>query len=247
MAWRRVTQSRAGAAAIGLAAGTLLAGTLPPWGWWPLAMVAGAGLMTAWAEAPFRRRLLMATGFGLGFHVIGMWWMTEFSVPGYGATVVVETAILALPLLAVPASGLGRLAAFPAALVVAQAVQGHWPFGGVPVNGIALGQVGGPLAPAARLGGHLVLVALVGLAGVALAGLGQKWVGRPAAPDRRSGFAGAAAALAVVVVALGGAVAPRGSVTGVLPRGGGAGRRRTRPARHQRRSRRGVRRSRPGQ
>ncbi|MDQ4132568.1 MAG: hypothetical protein M3179_05020, partial [Actinomycetota bacterium] len=167
--WTGLGQSGAGAALAGLCAGILLAFSLPPWGWWPLGLLGAAVLLTVGSGAPWPRRLLAAATFGLAFHVVGLWWMTEFSLPGYVVATLLEAAILALPLLLVPASGPARLVAFPAALVVAQAVQGHWPFGGVPLNGIALGQVGGPLAPAVRLGGHLLLVALVGGAGGALA------------------------------------------------------------------------------
>jgi apolipoprotein N-acyltransferase len=104
---------------------------------------------------------------------------------------------------------------FPAALVAAEAVHDHWPFGGVPLAGVALGQAGGPLAPAARLGGHLVLVALVGVAGAGLAALFEH-----AAGARRAGAhlglrrppLGPLAALAAVAALAGlGAVAPRGS------------------------------------
>src|SRR5437763_1578349 len=100
--------------------------------------------------------------------------MTEFSAPGYALAILVERAILAVALLVVRP---GRLWAFPAALVLAEAVRDRWPFGGVPLAGLPLGQVGGPLAPAARLGGQLLLVALVGVVGVALAALARRrWV-----------------------------------------------------------------------
>lgn len=69
----------------------------------------------------------------------------------------------------------------PAALVVAEALRGWWPFGGLPLAGLDLGQVGGPLLPAARVGGHLLLVASVGVAGVGLALLvRRRFVAAPA-------------------------------------------------------------------
>jgi apolipoprotein N-acyltransferase len=210
-----------------VAAGALLALSLPPWGWWPLALAGAALLLGAWHEAPFSRRLLLAAAAALVFHVIGLWWMTEFSVPGYVAATLAESAILALPLLLVPATGPGRFLAFPAALVVAQAVQGHWPFGGVPVDGIALGQVGGPLAPAARLGGHLLLVALVGAAGSAQVALAAPGPERPPqsaglGPERprqsgrwsRPRLAGLAGGLGIVLIAVVGALAPMGTPAG---------------------------------
>ncbi len=93
-------------------------------------------------------------------------------------------------------------------MVLAEAVRGAWPFGGLPLAGIELGQAAGPLAPAARLGGRLLLVGLVALAGAGLA---------TAVRRRRAGLVPAVAAAAVVmVVAGGGAVAPGGRFAGEL-------------------------------
>jgi apolipoprotein N-acyltransferase len=204
----------------GLGAGALLALSLPPWGWWPLALVGAAVLVSALRDRPWRRRLLAGFAAGVGLYGIGLWWMVEFSAPGYVATTLLQGAIVAAAMAAVP-PGPGRLLAFPAAVVLADALHGHWPFGGMPLGGIALGQAAGPLAGAARLGGHLLLVALVAGAGAGAAGLAE-W-----ARGRRSPSLGPALGLAVVVlVALVGAVAPRGSATGTLRvaavQGGGA-------------------------
>jgi apolipoprotein N-acyltransferase len=151
---------------------------------------------------------------GLGLYLPGMWWMRDFSLPGYLVATVLEAAILAAGVALVPAKGRWRWTAFPAALVLVEAVRGSWPFGGLPISGIDLGQVSGPLAPAARIGGRLLLVALVGVGGVAVAGLvRRRWLG-------------AAVGTAVVVVMAGaGVVAPDGSVdrgiTVAVVQGGG--------------------------
>ncbi len=141
---------------------------------------------------------------GLGLYLPGLWWMRDFSAPGYVVATLMEAGFLAAGVALVPPAGRWRRAlAFPAALVMVEAVRGAWPFGGLPISGIDLGQVGGPLAPAARIGGRLLLVALVGIGGVALASLGRRrW---------RMALAGAAA---VAVVAGLGVVAPDGSPTG---------------------------------
>jgi apolipoprotein N-acyltransferase len=102
-------------------------------------------------------------------------------------------------------SAAARVVVVPAALVVAEAVRGAWPFGGLPISGIELGQVDGPLAGAARLGERLLLVALVGLAGVGLAAL-----------VRRRWLLGPAALVGVALVAAMGALAPDGSADGTL-------------------------------
>ena len=204
------------APAIGLAGGVLLAASLPPWpvtaGAWPLGLVGAALVFVATAGRRARGRLLVGMVAGLGLYVPGLWWMRDFSLPGYVVATLLQAAILAVGLSAV--SGRWRAPAFPAALVVVEALRGAWPFGGMPISGIDLGQVGGPLAPAARIGGRLLLVALVGIGGVAVAAL-----------VRRRWRAAAAGAVLVVAVAALGAVAPDGSVDGrvsvALVQGGG--------------------------
>ena len=206
-----------------LAAGLLLACSLPgglPWtgsgGLWPVGVAGAALLFVALGGAGWRRRLALGLAAGAGLYVPGLWWMGDFSLPGFVLATLVQAAILALALAAVPAEGWRRLAAFPAALVLAEGLRGAWPFGGVPLSGVDLGQVAGPLSPAARLGGRLLLVALVGLAGGGLA-----WLAR-----RRDPAPAAAALAVVVVVSATGAVAPDGSSEGRLRvaavQGGGA-------------------------
>ena len=203
--------------AAGLGAGLLVAASLPPFGWWPLALVGAAVLVGALRDRRWRHRLLVGMAAGLGEFGVGLWWIVEFSIPGYVAATLVEAAIVAAAMLAVP-PGRGRLVAFPAALVLAGVVAGNWPFGGMPLAGIPLGQASSPLAPAARLGGHLLLTALVGVAGASLAALAE-W-----ARDRQAGrggggrapAAGVAGVAAVVAVAVAGAAAPVGSVRGTV-------------------------------
>jgi apolipoprotein N-acyltransferase len=91
--------------------------------------------------------------------------------------------------------------AFPAALVLAEALRGAWPFEGLPLAGVALGQVSGPLAPFARVAGGLGLLLLAAGVGAALASL------------RR--FRVALTIVVLVIVAAGiGAVAPDGGPDG---------------------------------
>ncbi|MCU1450899.1 MAG: Apolipoprotein N-acyltransferase, partial [Acidimicrobiales bacterium] len=157
--WRSV-------AARGLAAGLLLTAGLPPFGWWVLGF-AGAALLAdtlVRATGP-RQRLLVGASAGLTLYGVGWWWMAEFTGPGYVIGVLIEVAILSLACLVVARN---RLWAVPAALVLAEFARDHFPFGGVPLAGLPLGQVESPLGPAARLGGQLLLVALLGAVGVAL-------------------------------------------------------------------------------
>ena len=188
----------------GLVGGLLLAASLPPWpgsrGAWPLGLVGAALVCLGLDGRSWRGRFAVGGAAGLGLYVPGLWWMRDFSLPGYVAATLLQVAILALAL-----SAVARVVAFPAALVVAEAVRGAWPFGGLPISGIELGQVDGPLAGAARLGERLLLVALVGGAGVGLVAL-----------MRRRWQPGVAALAVVAVLAALGAVAPDGSADGTL-------------------------------
>ena len=179
----------------GLLGGLLLAASLPPVGAWPLGLL-GAALVFVALDGD--RRWPAGLAAGVGLYLPGLWWMRDFSLPGYVVAMLLQAAILTAGLSLV--SGRWRALAFPAALLLVEAVRGTWPFGGMPISGIDLGQVGGPLEGAARIGGRLLLVALVGVAGVALGGLVRRcW---------RVAVIGAAV---VVVVAGLGAVAPDGA------------------------------------
>ena len=205
----------------GLVAGLLLTATLPPAGWWVLGPVGVAVLATSLRGRPAKTRFVCGLAAGVGLYAPGLFWMTNFSVPGYPFAVLIEALFLAAAaLLVVP--GPGRLLALPAALVLFEAARGSWPFGGMPLAHLALGQVGGPLAPAARVGGQLLLVGLLGLAGTGLAELfaAARRRGRPAAA-----VAGALALVLVAGMALLGTVAPEGRSRGrlrvALVQGGG--------------------------
>ena len=106
-------------------------------------------------------------------------------------------------------------------MVLAEALRSTWPFGGLPIGGVALGQASSPLAGAARLGGPLLLVGLVWVGGGGLAHPGDDGQrGASPGPGRVGDGAGrgalgpalaGAAALAVVVGLSGwGAAAPDG-------------------------------------
>src|SRR3954447_5324442 len=180
-------------------AGLLLAASLPPWGWWPLAFV-GLVLLDrliadqkAWTR--FRRGWLVAAALLFP----SMSWLFTFTGPGYVIAAAYYSAIFALACMACPPSAPGRWIALPGLWVLAEAFRGRWPFGGVPVSRLAMGQVDNPLVNVVRVGGPLLLDLVAVLVGIALA----------AAIVRHWRAAGAAAALVVVLVIVG-LVAPRG-------------------------------------
>ncbi len=193
--------ARAGRPAAALIAGLLLAFSLPPWGWWPLAFVGIAlldrSLDGAGAGARFRRAWL--TGFGLLAPSTA--WMYAFTPPGYVVEVLGFACFLGVAGVAVPSTR-WRWVALPGAWVLFEAVKGRWPFGGVPLSELAVGQVAGPLAGTARVGGVLLVGLLTVVGGVALSAASQRaW--RPAA----------AGLLVVVAVVGAAALAPRGQET----------------------------------
>jgi apolipoprotein N-acyltransferase len=151
-----------------IAAGVLLALSLPPWGFWPLGLI-GAGLLY-WRLAGLRLRARLWAGWlaGLGCYVPGLMWARTFN--WYGAVVLIALEALFVAV----AAGLtppwrGRAPAFVAACTVAEAVRMTWPFGGLPIGGVFLGQADGPLLQLARIGGPLLLTAGVWAGGVGLA------------------------------------------------------------------------------
>ena len=232
----RVRRPRRGRVAVpSLVAGVGLAASLPPWGVWVVAPPAAAVLWWRLSGLRLRQRLLAGWLAGLGLFVPGLWWVFSFNVYGAAVLMGVEAVALALACTACP-SGRGRAAALAGAMVLVEALRSIWPFGGLPLGGVALGQAGGPLAGADRLGGPLLLVGLVWLAGGGLgsviaaawgrwrAGAEPRW-GR----GRRLGPAGAglSALVAVGAVAAWGSVAADGGAAVAVRRvaavqGGGA-------------------------
>lgn len=179
--------------------GLLVAFSLPPWGWWPLAWI-GIALLALTLDgraATARRRALAGAAFGLGQFLVGLFWMLEFQAAGAGLVVLLETFFITLGAAAVPARY--ALLTTPAALVLAEAVRDRVPFGGLPMAGVALGQVDGPLGQTARLGGALLVLALAAALGAAIA----------AAIRRRAILAAALLAITTAITAAG-YIAPDG-------------------------------------
>jgi apolipoprotein N-acyltransferase len=67
----------------------------------------------------------------------------------------------------------GRAPAFVGAATLLEATRMTWPFGGLPLGGVFLGQANGPLVSLARIGGPLLLTAAVWAGGVVLATLAR--------------------------------------------------------------------------
>jgi apolipoprotein N-acyltransferase len=139
--------------------------------------------------------------------------MTALTAPGTAIACVAYSAMLGAGIASAP-PGRGRWMALAGTWTAAELVRWSWPFGGVPLANLAIGQVAGPLAPVLRVGGAVLLLAVTVLTGQALA-----------AALRRSWRA--AGGIAAVVLAIVGAsmVAPDGRDAGsaeiALVQGGG--------------------------
>jgi apolipoprotein N-acyltransferase len=200
-------------AAACLGSGALLCLSLPPFGWWPLAAAGLVGLdrliADQRAKVRFRRGWLVA----MGCFVPTLVWMTALTAPGYVIACAAYSAMLGAGIAAAP-PGRGRWLALAGTWTLAELVRWTWPFGGVPLGNLAVGQVAGPLAPVLRVGGALLLVLVAVLAGEAVA-----------AAVRRAWWWAGGIALGVVVIVAAATVAPQGHAVGhaevALVQGGG--------------------------
>ncbi len=185
-----------------VAAGLLLAGSMPPWGWWPLAFVAMALVDRLLADVAWRSRLLRGTVLGLALFAPTIIWITQLTAPGYVIALALFAGLTGAFCALVP-PGAGRRPALIGAWALSESLRMAWPFGGVPLSLVAVGQVGGPLAGIARFGGVLGIAVATVAIGVTLSAV----VTRQARP------AILAAAAVVVLLAIA-AIAPRGQETG---------------------------------
>jgi apolipoprotein N-acyltransferase len=205
-------------------AGILLALSLPPWGWWPLAFVGSGLLFWRLHHLSLRWRLLSGWCAGLGCYGLGLFWARSFNWYGALALIVLEAFSMAAAAMMTPPGSegqdwrqghaqVGRLVSYVGAFTLMEAVRMSWPFGGLPIGGVYLGQAAGPLLDAARLGGPLLLTALVWATGAGLAQGAMSIRGggnTRLLPARTRVMTGALTIIVVVVVGLVGWGAPNG-------------------------------------
>jgi apolipoprotein N-acyltransferase len=177
--------------------GLALGLSLPPFGWWVLAPGGAAVLFWRLRGLRVPARLLGGWAAGLGCFGIGLWWAGSFNWYGAVVLIALQAATMAVAAALVPAHR-GRLPAFIGAFTLLEALRDRWPFGGLPLGGIALGQAAGPFLAAARLGGPLLLTAGVWSAGGALGSIAELTFTNSRA-DRRRGWAGVVPGLATLL------------------------------------------------
>jgi apolipoprotein N-acyltransferase len=201
-------------AVMAIGGGLCVALSLPPWGFWPLAFIGIALFETSLGEL-VRARTRAARGFVFAamWMLPGMAWMWSLTVPGYFAAVAIFAGYHAVAATVSP-QGPWRVIGRPAAHTLAEALRLVFPFGGVPLATLPIGQAGGPFAGVVRLGGVVLLTWLVFQIGFSLSGP-SPFVPRLAQKRGRRtkgewhGAIGVLAAVLVVIVASG--IAPDGT------------------------------------
>ena len=152
---------------LGAVAGFLIAFALPPWGWWPLAIVGLALFDHLAGDESKKVRFFSGWAAGLVWLAIGELWMFDLTAGGYVAVFIIFGAGYGLVSL-LAGGGDKRLVLLPAGFVLFEWFRWSWPFGGVPLATLPMTQVASPLASVLPLGGALLLVAVTVATGSAL-------------------------------------------------------------------------------
>jgi apolipoprotein N-acyltransferase len=186
-----------------IGAGALVALSLPPWGFWPLAIVGIALLASLSRNRSPRNQALLAFCFALAWFAPGMGWMWHLTAPGYLIAVPLFASLHGIAAL-VAARAAYPIVAAPLAHTLAEALRFSTPFGGVPLATLAISHADSPLATITRIGGPIFLSYVVLQIGFLL----------PAVWTRRSPRGALLVVGAVAGVMVGGWLAPAGKPTG---------------------------------
>lgn len=143
---------------------------MPPWGFWPLAFVGIAVYETSAHDATTRRdRMVRGWLFAAAWLFPAMCWMWFLTPPGYVIAAALFACFHAVAAAVAP-TGPWRVIGRPAAHTLAEILRFCFPFGGVPLASLAIGQAAGPFAVVARVGGVILLTWFVFQIGCALSG-----------------------------------------------------------------------------
>ncbi len=185
--------------------------SLPPLGWWPLGVLGAAAVFLGLSGRRPLGRLGIGMLAGIGQFFISLAWALQFNTAGYVALALVEALFFAVAAVLIPAR-VGRVAGYGGAFTLAEWAREKWPFGGLPLGGVALGQLGGPLAITARLGGSLLVAGAAFLSG-AVIGSAIEWRRAPGEGTRHA-WEAAAAVVVVLALVLGATISPDGTGAG---------------------------------
>lgn len=140
---------------LSIVAGFLVAASMPPWGWWPLGFV---GIATYGAVSVKQREKSFSTGFlfAAAWFLPSMAWMWFLTAPGYIAAILIFCVMHGIASY-IAATLSTTETSHRSALIIchslAEVVRLSFPFGGVPLATLAIGQVSGPIADLAPLMG----------------------------------------------------------------------------------------------
>jgi len=146
-----------------LVAGLCVAASMPPWGWWPLAFVGIAiyGAVQLRDTLSHKQRALMAFTFGVGWFLPSVAWMWFMTAPGYVVAIVFFAGLHAISAWwssSYMSSTLGKHSAGLAlSHTLVETLRLSFPFGGVPLATLAIGQARSPMVWLAPLGGVILI------------------------------------------------------------------------------------------
>lgn len=186
-----------------IAAGLALAASMPPWGWWPAALLGIVLLDRLLVDTTWRQRLMRGSLIGWSLFAPTIIWITQLTAPGYVIAVLLLGGLVGVFLTIVP-TGAGRRPALVGTWVLCESLRTAWPFGGVPLSLLGVGQSTSPLVGTARIGGVLLVGGVTVALGLALS----------AALRGERRVTAALAVPVVVIVAVAAVIAPRGHETG---------------------------------
>ena len=201
--------------AMAIGGGLCVALSLPPWGFWPMAFVGIAFFEASLGEElGVRKRAARGWLFAAAWMLPGLAWMWSLTVPGYFASVAIFAGFHSLAASVSP-QGAWRVIGRPAAHTLAEALRLVFPFGGVPLATLPIGQSDGPFVGVVRVGGVVLLTWVVFQIGFALSGPSPfvPEMARRRGRRTRGDWHGALGVLAAVVIVIIGAVAPDGKGT----------------------------------
>ena len=191
---------------VAIIAGLLVAFSLPPWGWWPLAYV-GVALFATCRPNSNRARFMFGTLFALAWLAPGMAWMWFLTAPGYVIAALLFSALHGIAAMitgAVTDQHKHRAIVGPLAHTLAEALRFSFPFGGVPLATLAISQAASPIGPIVRVGGPLLLTYVVFQVGFLLANL------RDTKMPQRTVHVLLIAFVVLAVLPIAGSIAPHG-------------------------------------
>ena len=197
-------------ALVAIVAGLLVAFSLPPWGWWPLAF-AGIALFATCKPTSNRARFMFGAMFAFAWLAPGMAWMWFLTAPGYVIAALLFSALHGIAAMitgAIADQHKYRAIVGPLAHTLAEALRFSFPFGGVPLATLAISQAASPIAPIVRVGGPLLLTYIVLQIGFLLANL------REIETSKHAVHALLIAVVVIAILPIAGSIAPHGHEIG---------------------------------